>query len=51
LLEDVGGLVEEHQLVEEHADFTPLQQHIIMRENLHHINSCMGCERWRLVDQ
>jgi hypothetical protein len=35
----------------EHADFTPLQQPIVMRENLHRINSCMGDEGWRLVDQ
>jgi hypothetical protein len=35
----------------EYADFTPLQQHIVMREHLHRISSCMGDERWRLVDQ
>jgi hypothetical protein len=34
----------------EHADATPLQQHIVMREHLHCINSCMGDEGWRLVD-
>jgi hypothetical protein len=35
----------------EHADVTPLQQHIVMRDHLHHISSCMGDERWRLVEQ
>jgi hypothetical protein len=35
----------------EHADTTPLQQHMDMREHLHHINNCMRDERWRLVDQ
>ena len=35
----------------EHADSTPLQQHLVMRDHLHHISSCMGDERWRLVDQ
>jgi hypothetical protein len=35
----------------EHADVTPLQQHIVMRDHLHHFSSCMGDERWRLVDQ
>jgi hypothetical protein len=35
----------------EHADVTPLQQHLVMRDPLHHIISCMGDERWRLVDQ
>jgi hypothetical protein len=35
----------------EHADTTPLQQHMDMREHLHHISSCMRDERWRLVDQ
>jgi hypothetical protein len=35
----------------EHADATPLQQHMVMREHLHHISSCMRDERWRLVDQ
>jgi len=34
-----------------HADFTPLQQHMVMREHLHHFSSCMGDEGWRLVDQ
>lgn len=35
----------------EHADVTPLQQHLVMRDHLHHISSCMGDERWRLVEQ
>jgi hypothetical protein len=35
----------------EYADVTPLQQHLFMRDHLHHISSCMGDERWRLVDQ
>jgi hypothetical protein len=35
----------------EHADGTPLQQHLVMRDHLHHISSCMGDERWRLVEQ
>jgi hypothetical protein len=35
----------------EYAYFTPLQQHIVMSEHLHHISSCMGDERWRLVEQ
>jgi hypothetical protein len=33
----------------EHANVTPLQQHLVMRDHLHHISSCMGDERWRLV--
>jgi hypothetical protein len=32
------------------ADFTLLQQPIVMREHLHRISSCMGDEGWRLVD-
>jgi hypothetical protein len=35
----------------EHANVTPLQQHLVMRDHLHRISSCMGDERWRLVDQ
>jgi hypothetical protein len=35
----------------EHADATPLQQHIVMRSHLHRFSSCMGDERWRLVYQ
>jgi hypothetical protein len=46
----VGPCREETHLGE-HADFTPLQQHQVLRDHLHHISSCMGDERWRLVDQ
>ena len=35
----------------EHADATPLRQHLVMRDHLHHISSCMGDERWRLFEQ
>jgi hypothetical protein len=35
----------------EYVDVTPLQQHIVVGDHLHHFNSCMGDERWRLVDQ
>jgi hypothetical protein len=35
----------------EHADATPLQHHIVRGDHLHRINSCMGDERYRLVDQ
>jgi hypothetical protein len=35
----------------EHADVTPLQQHIVTRDHLHHFSSCMEMRRWRLVDQ
>jgi hypothetical protein len=35
----------------EYADVTPLQQNLVMRDHLHHISSCMGDERWKLVDQ
>jgi hypothetical protein len=35
----------------EHADVNPLQQHLVMRDHLHHFSSCMGDERWRLVYQ
>jgi hypothetical protein len=35
----------------EHADVTPLQQHLVMRYHLHHISSCMGDDSWRLVEQ
>ena len=35
----------------EYADVTLLQQHLVMRDHLHHISSCMGDERWRLVEQ
>jgi hypothetical protein len=35
----------------EYVDVTPLQQHIVVGDHLHHFSSCMGDERWRLVDQ
>jgi hypothetical protein len=35
----------------EHAGVTPLQQHLVMRDHFHHFSSCMGDERWRLVEQ
>jgi hypothetical protein len=35
----------------EYVDFTPLQQHIVVGDHLHHFSSCMVDERWRLVDQ
>jgi hypothetical protein len=35
----------------EYGDVTPLQQHIVVGNHLHHFNSCMVDERWRLVDQ
>jgi hypothetical protein len=35
----------------EYGDVTPLQQHIVVGDHLHHFNSCMVDERWRLVDQ
>jgi hypothetical protein len=35
----------------EHADATPLQQHMVMRSHLHRFSSCMGDGRWRLVYQ
>jgi hypothetical protein len=35
----------------EHANVTPFQLHLVTRDHLHRINSCMGDERWRLVDQ
>ena len=35
----------------EHADATPLQQHMIMRYHLHRFSSCVGDRRWRLVYQ
>jgi hypothetical protein len=34
----------------EYADCTSLQQHIVMGEHLHRINSCRRIEGWRLVD-
>ena len=41
---------EETQLGE-HADATPLQQHMVMRSHLHRLISCMGDGRWRFVYQ
>jgi hypothetical protein len=35
----------------EHAEATPLQQHMVMRYHLHRFSSCMGDRRWRLVYQ
>jgi hypothetical protein len=35
----------------EYVDVTPLQQHIVLGDHLHHFSSCMVDERWRLVDQ
>jgi hypothetical protein len=35
----------------DHANATPLQQHMVMRSHLHCFSSCMGDGRWRLVYQ
>ena len=35
----------------EHGDSSPLQQHIVLRDHLHYISSCMRDEQWRVVDQ
>jgi hypothetical protein len=35
----------------EDADVNPFQQHLVMRDHLHHFSNCMGDERWRLVYQ
>jgi hypothetical protein len=35
----------------EHAEATPLQQHMVMRYHLHRFNTCVGDRRWRLVYQ
>ena len=35
----------------EYVDVTPLQQHIVGGDHLHHFSNCMGDERWRLVEQ
>jgi hypothetical protein len=35
----------------EYGDVTPLQQHIVVGDHLHHFSSCMVDERWRLVEQ
>jgi hypothetical protein len=34
----------------EYRDVTPLQQHIVVGDHLHHFSRCMVDERWRLVD-
>jgi hypothetical protein len=41
---------EETHIVQ-NVDVTPLQQHIVVGDHIHHFSSCMGDERWRLVDQ
>jgi hypothetical protein len=33
----------------EHGDTSPLQQHIVLRDHLRSINSCMRGEGWRVV--
>jgi hypothetical protein len=35
----------------DYADVTLLQQPIVVRDHLHHFNSCRGDERWRLVEK
>jgi hypothetical protein len=35
----------------EYVDVTPLQQHIVVGDHLHHFSICMVDERWRLFDQ
>jgi hypothetical protein len=35
----------------EYAYVTHLQQHIVVGDHFHHFSSCMGDERWRLLDQ
>ena len=35
----------------EHAEATPLQQHMVMRYHLHCFSSCVGDSRWRLFYQ
>jgi hypothetical protein len=35
----------------EYVDVTPLQQHIVVGDHLHHFSSCVVDERWSLVDQ
>jgi hypothetical protein len=47
---DVWSCREETHLGE-HTDVTPLQQPIVVRDHLHHFSSCMGDERWRLVEK
>ena len=35
----------------EYGDVTPMQQHIVVGDHLHHFNRCMVDERWRLVEK
>jgi hypothetical protein len=32
----------------EHENFTPLQQHLVMRDHLHHFSSFLGDGTWRV---
>jgi uncharacterized protein (UPF0261 family) len=41
----------EETLLGEHGNASPLQQHIVLRDHLHSISSCMRDEGWRVVDQ
>jgi hypothetical protein len=58
LLEDIGGLAEEHQWMEEHeemylvehGDFSPLQQYTDLRDHLHCSSSCVSDDGWRMID-
>jgi hypothetical protein len=34
----------------DHRDVSLLHQHLVMRDHLHHISSCMGDDSWRLVE-
>jgi hypothetical protein len=47
---DVLDYREEAHLVE-HGDSCPLQQHIVLRDHLQSIRSCMRDEGWRVVHQ
>jgi hypothetical protein len=49
ILRSILACREETHLVE-HGDASPLQQHIVLRDHLHSINSCMRDEGWRVVD-
>jgi hypothetical protein len=35
----------------EHGDASTLQQHIVLRDHLHSIKTCMRDEGWRVVEQ
>ena len=35
----------------EYANVTHVKKHIVVGDHLHHFSSCMGDERWRLVEQ